>query len=245
MRRTGLSVLKAVVVICLSVGSIGCASDAEFTTEQRKANGLVVILPGIEGRVSGHSEDIRKGLASAGIDRALLIYSWGRPIPGVGMVLNQMDFLGNRLAGIRIARMIAQYQDSHPGKPVHIVGHSGGGGVAVFAAEAMPEGRQIDALLLLSASISEGYDLTKALGHCRNGIVNFYNPEDSLLGVGTIATSTVDGVKSASAGLNGFTKSFPRLRQVQIRASGAPHTAVTRPYYVRSSVASWVYGRDW
>ncbi len=247
MDRSAKWFLQACSLAMLMVTAAGCGMEhSEFTTDERLDRGLVVILPGIEG-VSNLNRNIRRGLVSGGCFQALPIYSWGRPIPGVGLVLNQVDFLGNRIAGSQIAQMIVQYQDNHPGKPVHIVGHSGGGGVAVFAAEGMPEGRQIDGLVLLSASIWHGYDLTKALSRCKNGIVNFYNPEDAaMLAVGTTLLSNVDGMKGPSAGLNGFRKSFPGLYQVSIASYGGnPHTAVTEPGYVATFVAPWVLSSTW
>jgi len=239
--------LLLLLVLVGLVSSAGCVDDSEFVTEARKANGLVIILPGIEGPISGLADDIRRGLSVGGANCALQIYPWGRPIPGIGMVLNQMDVLGNRLAGAAIANTIVEYQDKYPGRSVYIVGHSGGGGVAVFAAEGMPEGRQLDGLILLSASIWNGYDLTKALSRCRNGIANFYNSSDSgLLAIGTTITSTVDGMRGVSAGLSGFTRSFPRLYQVPIPSYGDdPHTAATRPSYVAAHVAPWVLSSGW
>ncbi|MGC9454593.1 MAG: serine aminopeptidase domain-containing protein [Phycisphaerae bacterium] len=260
-RRRATANQLCVGVLLLTVAlSCGCFEDSSiYLTEQRKANGLVVILPGIEGE-SSMNRDIRKGLDRAGIQAAMPIYHWGRPIPIAGMVLNQMDVVGNRMAGERIARMVREYQQSYPGRPVYLVGHSGGGGVAVFAAEAMPDDTQLDGLILLSASISAGYDLTKALSHCRQGIVNFYNPRDvGLLAVGTTLTSTVDGVRGPSAGLEGFQSPGPatsterryayrKLYQFELRASmsrGDPHAAATRPGFVSSYVAPWVRSEHW
>jgi len=239
----------------------GCngSSGTIYTTDHRLENGLVIILPGIEGE-SPLNRDIRRGLAMAGIAHALPIYHWGRPIPGVGMILNQMDFVGNRLAGLRIAKTIEQYQQEHPGKPVFVVGHSGGGGIAVFAAEGMSEGKQIDGLVLLSASIWAGYDLTKALDRCKCGIVNFYNEGDvGLLAIGTTITSNVDGMRGPSAGLKGFDgvsggdpagkkAAYRRLYQVNIarHAYGSdPHTAATQPRFVSAHVAPWIASAAW
>jgi len=255
MARSCLSVF-----ICSLSLMAGCGEgNARFTTPDRLANGLVVVLPGIEGE-SELNHNIRRGLEMAGLNRALPIYSWGRPIPGVGMILNQMDFVGNRLAGVRIAKLIEQYQDEHPGQPVYVVGHSGGGGVAVFTAEGMSPGRQVDGLVLLSASIWAGYDLTKALGRCRQGIANFYNKADvGLLGIGTTLTSNVDGMRGPSAGLIGFDRlknadppakkeAYRKLYQVDIGSrtyGGDPHTAVTRPGFVASNVAPWIAADSW
>lgn len=229
-------------------------------TEDRLANGLVIILPGIEGE-SYLNQNIRKGLLRGGVFRAMPIYAWGRPIPLAGVLLNQLDFIGNRLEGAKIARMIVKYQDEHPGRPVCLVGHSGGGGVAVFAAEGLPSDRQIDGLVLLSASINSAYDLTKALSRCKNGIVNFYNKSDTaLLGVGTLVIGNVDGTHGPSAGLGGFAWSrssdsddkrsaYRKLYQVQVTrrmtSGGDPHASTTRRKFVSNYIVPWVLAPDW
>jgi pimeloyl-ACP methyl ester carboxylesterase len=229
---------------------MGCADNAEYLTEDRLNNGLVIILPGIEGH-SQLNENIRRGLVAGGVYRAIPIHPWGRPVPLVGPLITQVDFLGNRLAGIGMAKIVTDYQDKYPDRPVYIVGHSGGGGVAVFTAEAMPEGRQIDGLILLSASISSAYDLKKALSHCRNGIVSFYNKGDStLLGLGTIVIGTVDGTHGPSAGLIGFDAfdkpGYESLYQVKmVGVSEDSHTTSTQMGFVANFVTPWVLSDSW
>jgi pimeloyl-ACP methyl ester carboxylesterase len=228
-----------------AAGGCEAMSNAPYTTDARKQHGLVVILPGIEGP-SPMNADIRRGLLRAGVEAAMPIYAWGRPVPVVGSLLNQVDVLGNRLAGRSVARFVSEYQNTHPGRPVYLVGHSGGGGVAVFAAEAMPDGKQLDGLVLLSASISAGYDLSGALANCRGGIVNFYNPADTaLLGVGTTIVGNVDGVHGPSAGRDGFRRTLAGLYQRVVHGSGDPHAAATRPHFVAARVAPWVLSRHW
>ncbi len=249
MSRTTFGVL--IITLGLLVGCNSEPGNSFYTTPSRMANGLVIILPGIEG-VSSNNINIRRGLESSGSNKAMPIHSWGRPIPGIGMLLNQADFVGNKLAGVRIARMIEQYQDNHPGQPVYVVGHSGGGGVAVFTAEGLSKGRQLDGLILLSASIHSEYDLTKALSHCKQGIVNFYNEDDiGLLAIGTTLISNVDGRRGPSAGLSGFKKykagnSHAKVYQRKISTGiGDPHTAATRPSFVRRRVAPWINSVNW
>ena len=243
-----LPVVAAILGAVLPV--MGCADNAEYLTEDRLNNGLVIILPGIEGH-SQLNENIRRGLVAGGVYRAIPIHPWGRPVPLVGPLITQVDFLGNRLAGIGIAKIVTDYQDKYPDRPVYIVGHSGGGGVAVFTAEAMPEGRQIDGLILLSASISSAYDLKKALSHCRNGIVSFYNKGDStLLGLGTIVIGTVDGTHGPSAGLIGFDAfdkpGYESLYQVKmVGVSEDSHTTSTQAGFVASFVTPWVLSDSW
>jgi len=254
--------LLLAVSLAVPIAAGGCGDrNAPYLTESRLAKGLVIILPGIEGE-SPLNHDIRKGLVAAGVYRGLPIYSWGRPIPLAGPLINQMDFIGNRLAGARVAEMVVSQQDRYPGRPVYLVGHSGGGGIAVFAAEALPKNRKVDGLILLSASISKGYDLTKALNRCRNGIVNFYNRSDAaLLGVGTTIVGNVDGGHGPSAGLVGFEMprsgdpkekilAYKKLYQIEAtpamtRGSIDPHASTTDPDFVATYVARWILASHW
>ena len=230
----------------------GCGINAggRFMSEERKENGLVIILPGIEGE-SGFNHNIRRGLVSAGCFRAMPIYNWGLPLPGIGLLVNQ-SALGKKAVGKTIAREIEQYQDSYPGRPVHIIGHSGGGGIAVFVAEGMSEGRTIDGLILLSASISNNYDLAGAMNHCKSGLVNYYNQNDvGLLGLGTAIVGNVDGGHAPSAGLTGLKSILPRVFQVNVTESmtrtsgGGAHESATRPKFVSRYVAPWVLTSSW
>jgi hypothetical protein len=244
-----IHILPALALLWGAVLLGGCGSGSgfqgEYVTPQRLGNGLVVILPGIEGE-SPFNHDIRQGLVDGGMNCGLAIYSWGRPLPGVGMMLNQMDVVGNRLEGAKIAKMIVEYQDSYPGKPVHIIGHSGGGGVAVFAAEAMPPGRAIDGLVLLSASISTEYDLTKAIGNCRKGVLNVYNTNDTaVLVVGTMMAGTMDGERGASAGAYGFDRTFGGLYQVSIDTDDSPHLSTSKSDFIANRIVRWVNASNW
>ena len=254
-RRPGAPAAVALALAAVA----GCAHNEQFLTAGRLNRGLVVILPGVEG-ASRLNRSIRRGLDNAGVAYAMPIHSWGRPVPFLGVLINQMDFLGNRLSAIGVARMIMNYQDSHPGRPVFIVGHSGGGGIAVFAAEGLPEDRKIDGLVLLSASISSAYNVTKALTRCRRGIVSFYNPADAgALGLGTTLLGNVDGIHGPSAGLIGFDEAGPRdrdetklayARLYQLRLTGDaavdnPHAAATDEGFVAANVAPWLLSDRW
>ncbi len=239
--------VPALAALLLLTGC-GMNSKSRFMASTRRENGLVIILPGIEGE-SGFNHNIRRGLVAAGCYRALPIYNWGLPIPGVGLIVNQSS-LGKKAVGKAIAKEIESYQDNYPGRPVYVIGHSGGGGIAVFVAEGMSEGRKLDGLVLLAASISNNYNVGKALAHCENGIVNFHNPGDiGLLGVGTTIIGNVDGGHGPSAGLTGFKVSHPKLFQIRVSRtmagrSGA-HEATTRPHFVSRHVAPWVLTSNW
>ena len=255
MRKQAIGVI---VVLAVIGGLLGChGSSGRFMTNARQNRGLVVILPGIEGP-GALSDDIVKGLDAAGVPYALKVQGWGRPVPLAGMLLNQVDVLGNRVASKRIANTIIDYQDRHPGAPVYLLGHSGGGGIAIFVAEALPPGRRVDGVILLSPSISDGYDLSKALGHTRKGVVNFWSPEDvGLLVFGTSIVGNMDGAHSPAAGASGFHKTtgpaslFGKLYQVQWNESMAQsgnsggHMDSTNSRFVTAWIAPWVTAADW
>ncbi|MFP4106999.1 MAG: alpha/beta fold hydrolase [Phycisphaerae bacterium] len=255
-----LKLILSAIMICLCLLG-GCipSENGSYTTDARLAEGLVVVLPGIEGE-SPMNRNIRQGLIAAGIDHAIPIHRWGRPIPVFGPLINQMDVFGNRLAARRLARDIVDYQDAHPGKSIHLIGHSGGGGIAVFAAEALPKDRKVDGLILLSPSISTRYDLTKALGNTRKGIVNFYTPADfGLLVIGTTVAGNVDGWHGPAAGAGGFDPAdeddpkqqtaYRKLHQVAMEhVADQPlraHSAATEADFVRRQVAPWVTESTW
>jgi pimeloyl-ACP methyl ester carboxylesterase len=179
----------------------------------------------------------------------------------VGIFVNQIDFIGNYLAADRLAQRIMKYQDEHPDRPVHIIGHSGGGGIAVFIASAMPKGREVTGVILLSASISSNHDITKALQHCSSGIVNFYNRNDGvLLGLMTTVLGNVGGAHGPSAGLLGFTLpnesasdekrlAYQKLYQVPMTGNmgtgATAHFAATQPSFVSSYVSPWIMSGNW
>jgi len=253
--------LMMISLAAVSVAAVcGCENNAAFMTPERLDAGLVVILPGIEGE-SRANQSVRRGLNSAGIDRSLQIWHWGRPVPGVGMIINQIDFLGNYIAGERIAGRIMEYQDKYPDRPVHIIGHSGGGGIAIFAAMALPDDRKVTGVILLSASISSNYDITRALSHCSSGIVNFYNKNDvALLGLATTVLGNVGGAHGPSAGLLGFSlpgesakeeKKLAYRKLYQVPLGGAmlegatAHFSTTRSGFVYEFVSPWVRSSDW
>jgi hypothetical protein len=221
-----------------------------YTTEARLDKGLVVILPGIEGEGAAN-HDIRKGLYDAGVPCALAIYRWGYPIPGIGLLVNQTDVAGNRRAGAKLAGRILTYQQKRPGRPVYLIGHSGGGGVAVFALESLAGvGQPVEGAFLLSASLSSNYLMDQALQMTRRGIVNVSNPQDKLLDSGTAVFGNVDGGHGASAGRAGFSRSYPRLFERRVTGAslgvaGSPHFVATNAAVIAKRAPAWLNSAKW
>lgn len=213
------------LLCCLTLGMVGC-SIRDLQTPERMARGLVIILPGIEGR-SWHNLNIARGLDDGGLKTGIEILDWGTPIPG-GMLINLADHKRNRREAQKVTDRILTYRRHHPGRCIHLIGHSGGGGLALMAVEALPRDVQVTSVILLAPAVSPEYDLRRALRRSRFGIFNYHSRRDSaFLVVGTSLFGTVDRRWGPSAGAVEFKRlQFPdskdnalyaRLHQVSWR----------------------------
>jgi pimeloyl-ACP methyl ester carboxylesterase len=187
----------------LVVPLLGGCAPAKQLTPARLDRGYTIILPGIEG-TSFLNTSVAKGLVDGGWPGAVEVYDWT-----AGSVLlfpvNLRALERNKEKARRIAEKITRYQIKYPGRPVHIIGHSGGGGVAVLALEALDSGRQITSAILLAPAISPDYDLRRALRQTEYGIWNFYSRHDvGFLKAGTTVMGTIDGRHTSAAGAVGF-----------------------------------------
>ena len=180
---------------------VGCAHQQPYVTSERLERGLVVVLPGIEGR-SVFNENICRGLDDGGVNYAIELVDW---TSGLGPLYNLRAEQRNREQARRIAEMVVRYRMGYPGRPVLLVGQSGGGAMAVWIAEALPPGQQVEGLILLAATLSPEYPLDDALAKSRLGILSSSSDRDWVfLVLGTAAAGTMDGEHSASAGNSGF-----------------------------------------
>lgn len=171
-------------------------------TSERLAQGLVLVLPGIEGR-SWFNRSIVRGLLDAGVPYGIDIHDWTWRWP-----LFLYNLRSRRLherQSTRIAERITAYRDNHPEQPVYLVGHSGGGGMALFAIERLPAGTTVSGAILLGCALSPRFNLQPALGRIQRGIWNVTSFGDFLfVGLGTWVCGTIDGRHSVSAGMIGF-----------------------------------------
>lgn len=178
----------------------GCASFPNPTPAQLQ-RGYVWMSPGIEGSpifLRGAYE----GLREAGVDCAIVVYDWPSLL---GPLDNLIDPATARSLARGVAGRIADYARKYPGRPIHLLGYSGGGAIAIFAAEQLPPDVMVDNIVLVQVSLSRDYDLTRAASKVRGRIVNLYAPlELVMLGLGTTIFGTMDRKHGFSAGKDGF-----------------------------------------
>ena len=236
--RYRLAAVTLLSGLCLNSG----CSVANLATADRYAKGLVVILPGIEGR-SVYNVSIANGLNKGRITGAIEIFDWGVATPG-GFLVNLTALDRNKRQAEKLARRVTHYQASFPGRPIHLLAHSGGAGIALLALEAMAPAQQVTAVYLLAPAVSPDYDLTEAFEHSDLGIWNFYSPMDvSFLTVGTSMFGTIDRRHTASAGAVSFRVPDdldPRSRTLYAqKLHQAPHNAKMRKAGSDGSHLGW------
>ena len=186
------------------------------------------------------------------------MFSWET---GLGPVADQIASVEyKRIKARDLVRLIEAHRQACTTDPVHIVTHSAGSAIGIYALEQMPDGQYVDNMALLAPSISAGHDLTRALRHIRGRLYVFSCPTDAVLLAFVPVLGTADDVLgSPPAGLNGF--DLPRAprtrpgdctprrssrcrgsRSSRPRATSAGITDVVNAAFVRNYVARRVMG---
>ena len=170
--------------------------------------------------------EIARGLVDGGVPMAVEVHDWttGRLFFSF---YHLRSLTWHDRQAVRLAKRITDYQDEFPGRPVVLVGHSGG---AAMSLQTLPllEDRQINGAVLLAIAVSPGFDTTLARRHTQHGMWSFYSPFDWLqCGLGTLAVGTFDGKHAVSAGMVGFPETglagddIAPFRQIRFRIAMA------------------------
>lgn len=252
-RRAATELLVSVSVLTVLPG---CEARRVLFNTGELDKGLVIVLPGIDGRAR-HNEAVCRVLRKHGVGMAVELYDWTTPL---GALFNQCAQSTNRGAARRLAERIVAYLRRYPGRPVFLIGHSGGTAIAAWAAEAIPRGRRIAGIIMLAPSLSPGYDLSAALAHTDRGIVSFHSHLDAaLLGAGTTLVGTMDGLHVEAAGKVAFRKpaqaeparDYRKLVQVAWESGMAEsghdggHFGPTTPRFVARYVLRFIETSPW
>ena len=173
-----------------------------WMTPERLEQGYVIVLPGIEGR-SFFNRSIVRGLIDAGVPYGIEIHDWT-----LGLLYYLYNLRGARRhqqQASEIATKIASYRGNHPGRPVYLIGHSGGGAMALYVLNALPDSTPVTGAILLANAMSRGFDIFQPLRKTERGIWCFNSRVDLFfLAVGTLIFGTIDGKHALCAGISGF-----------------------------------------
>lgn len=203
--------IATAALLCM-LGS-GCIGPRDYCSAQRLDRGYTIVLPGIEGG-STISSGIVKGLVDGRVPTAIEIHDWTIGPSYVSAVVNLRNSAHNRNQAREIASKIVRYQNQYPGKPVYLIGHSGGGGIAVYTLESLPPGYEVSSTILLAPALSPDYDLRRALRRCQGTIYHFFSPYDvGFLKFGTSLAGTIDGQHTKAAGAVGFSMPWGLSRE--------------------------------
>jgi alpha-beta hydrolase superfamily lysophospholipase len=155
-----------------------------------------------------------------------------------------------------LAGRVRMLKATDPDQPIFLVGHSGGTGLVLAAAERLPPAT-VERIILLSAAVAPTYDLRRALGATRGEIVSFHSEVDWFwLGWGTSHFGTVDRYYVSAAGRTGFVvpadldeadrQLYARLLQVAWKAEmvfqnfGGSHASTVMPGFLTRHVVPWL-----
>lgn len=205
--------LLTVLVAGAALAADSAPGDRERGPDSATAGarpGRILVLPGVYNtrfQLNGFVERAEERLPDFDVE----VRRWGTPLLPLK---NLRKHERNVETAASIAAEIAEWREQHPDDPFYLIGYSGGGGIAVLVADALPAGAQIDRLILVAPAISPGYPLeSDVLPHVRDFIVNYASERDLQVGWGTRTFGTIDREHVDSAGAVGFALNHPQVVQ--------------------------------
>ncbi len=202
-------VVFAVAASAVFVG--GCASTPTGLPqplpdrEARMQHGYIYYLDGAGGGTAkkNWASGVREGLLAAGYTGAGEMFSWEE---GKGILADQdASDVYKRKKAKTMADELQRQAQAFPNAPIDILGFSAGCAEAVFALEQVPATTQVENVVLLGASISRDYDLTKALKRVKGHMYLYTSTNDRMLGFLMPFTGTADRkFNDPGAGITGF-----------------------------------------
>ena len=179
----------------------GAPSSLAGEAAEKASDDHLLHLPGIAG-YHWLDRQFLAGLREGGFEGEQAVRNWPGDDPGLAALLARKR---NQVEAQAVADALVARARAHPEGRIILTGHSGGAGIAIWALEKLPDDVKVDTVLLLAPALSPGYDLTRALGHVRGTMYAFTSTFDAIvLGAGTTAFGTIDGVRCEAAGRWGF-----------------------------------------
>jgi hypothetical protein len=196
--------------LCVLIFCSGCATTPTGLPTplpdrtERMKHGYLYYLDGAGGGTAkkNWASGVKLGLLEAGYPGAGEMFSWET---GKGLMADQnasVDY--KRREASRMAKEVVRQSKAYPNAPINLLGFSAGTAEVIFALEDLPVGVYVHNVVLLGASISDDYDLTKALSHVRGKLYLYTSTRDRMLGVLMPFSGTADRKFDPGAGIRGF-----------------------------------------
>jgi hypothetical protein len=214
MQNPGISSIRDfrfTFALLLTAVCVGCAAKPSWDgshradRKERLTRGCVFYFDGAGGGTTktNYAQGVVDGMLEAGYPGAGEMMSWET---GKGLMADQkasVEF--KREKAEESAEQILDYMEKYPGAPVGKLGFSAGTAEVVFALESLPETAQVDQVVLLGASISRDYDMTKALKRVKGKLHIVTSTHDHMLSVAMPLSGTADRkFHDPGAGIKGF-----------------------------------------
>ena len=202
--------LTRLLASVLAVGVMSCAGPTGLPQQlpdraERIQHGYLYYFDGAGGGTAkkNWAEGVKDGLQAGGFPGAGEMFTWET---GKGLMADQdASVKFKRGKAKEAAAKIVSYKKEYPESPIDILGFSAGTAVAIFALEYLPESVQVNDMVLLGTSISQDYDLTKALKRVKGHVYIYTSTRDRMLGFLMPFSGTADRkYDDPGAGITGF-----------------------------------------
>ena len=145
--------------------------------------------------------DVPAGLEDGGYKGAVTNHHWSLTMnPALDQTLR---FIAKG-SGEGLGQEITNYLKKYPDADANIIALSAGTGVGIWAIENVKPPCKVNNYIMLGASLSSRYDVTKALKNMKGNIYVYYTSSDPVLQGPVRALGTIDGTFDDSAGLVGL-----------------------------------------
>jgi pimeloyl-ACP methyl ester carboxylesterase len=145
-----------------------------------------------------------RGLRQAGYEGEFLYWKWHSTWRACLVIPALVDRGMLEREAQRLADYVVRRRREHPDRPIHLIGYSGGGFVAVRALELLEGTCQVDSAAVLAGAFSPRRDLSTACGSLVGSLVISSSLLDWIIvGLGTLLFGTADRVWTPSVGMIG------------------------------------------
>ncbi|MEK6643910.1 MAG: hypothetical protein AABZ08_08375 [Planctomycetota bacterium] len=195
--------MRILLTVFLFASLSGCAESTRGP--------VVFFLDGAGWYASGGA--VENGLRKAGYKGEYEVFTWSAFL---GPAQDHFITAQSKIVARRLAGKIERVRKNDPDGAIQVMGLSAGTAVILSALEELPDGVQVDNVVLLSPSASAERDLTKIMQHVRRNLYATCSPHDGI--VAALAVNA-DGRPGPPAGEKGLR--MPRKGDAQTQAAYA------------------------